>query len=97
MPRYIDAIELKVKMRQLIKDGFTPEELLDAVNEQPDAALGDGLRCQDCIFSEEIDPGCYICHNENIMIVGGYVDPNWYCADWFGTVGKKEEKTDDKG
>lgn len=38
-------------------------------------------KCKDCPFSEEIDFGLYICHNENLVIVGDYVDGDWFCAD----------------
>ena len=39
------------------------------------------VRCEKCRFSEEIDPRLYICHNENIIIIGDYVDPEWFCGD----------------
>lgn len=39
------------------------------------------VRCKDCQFSKEVDPGIYICNNDNIEIIGSYVTPEWYCAD----------------
>lgn len=53
-----------------------------------DSLLGDTdlrvlTRCKDCAFCEEIDFGLFICHNQNLVIVGSYVDGNWFCADGY--------------
>lgn len=55
----------------------------------PEADVVEVVRCRECRFSEEVNPGLYICRNENIKIVGSYVDPGWYCAD-----GKRRKDND---
>lgn len=81
-PDYIDRRKLTAKMRELIPTRlFNEEDMLDLVNEQPSADVVEIVRCRECRFSEEVNPGLYICHNENIKIVGSYVDPEWFCGD----------------
>lgn len=39
------------------------------------------IHCKDCKFSVEVGPGLFLCHNPDIIIVGNYVAPDWYCAN----------------
>lgn len=87
-PRYLEAEKLKRQMGLMPMDWNTRDEMwmresdiacyIDACSE---ADVVKVVRCRECKFSEEVNPGLYICHNEDIKIVGTFVDPDWYCAD----------------
>ena len=35
------------------------------------------IRCRDCIYHEEVEPGMVWCHN----MAGSWVPEDWFCAD----------------
>lgn len=96
-PRYLEAEKLKRQMGLMPMDFNTRDEMwmresdiacyIDACSE---ADVVEVVRCRECRFSDEIGPGLYICHNEDIIIVGSYADSDWYCA-----AGKRKETKDE--
>lgn len=47
------------------------------INTVPYADVDEVVRCKDCIWKEDVEPGMVYCSK----IVGGWVKSDFYCAD----------------
>ena len=62
------------------------EDILEFIEAQPTADAVNVVRCKNCEYREDEQPGMVYCPN----IVGGWVDENWFCA------GGERKETEDE-
>lgn len=70
----IRLLELLAKFATLEESKECYELAIEALK-QPEI-----IRCQDCKYCEEVDPGLFFCDSVDIVPVGQYVEPDGFCS-----------------
>ncbi len=79
--RLIDADKLKKDVLDLpncyngFSDTYDKSYIIGVLDEQPTIDAVEVVRCKDCRFHEQEQPGMVYCP----AIVGGWVEENWFC------------------
>ena len=73
--RLIDADALRDLMEQVCWDIVEMRAVQKTIDEQPTIDAVPVVRCKDCQWKEEEQPGMVYCP----ATVGGWVDDDWFC------------------
>ena len=78
MTKYINADRLKqmVEHKMDMQDTYLPAHFFDIVDDMPAADVQEVVRCKDCKYRKNEQPGMVYCPH----MIAGWVDENWFCA-----------------